>query len=289
MPEEPVRIPDLDPRSDAHIIGTLALPGFLVLVAGVIVIAIGVLGLGHWLIGDIASLTLTMLCAGIWILWVLADGPRILMHRRQWRTRRTDAQTSPAALPAFPAAHAADPFWTTDGLTWAMARLTLPPVMLLDESTLASWHVRLAQAIRMAVTHGVFIDVRAAQLPGSEVVPLRQIHPVIAMRWRWWAQTLGPQSVQSVVLVRMAWPQTNRDVAAPHFLAIEQAWRAGAGPGDWQWLSAALARDLAHHAANPANAYAAWQKTMQERTTRQAAFTDQSTPTGPRRRATPPL
>jgi hypothetical protein len=55
-------------------------------------------------------------------------------------------------------------------------------------------------------------------------------------------------------------------------LAVEQAWRAVSGPGDWQWCSAAVARDIANAAANPAQAYADWQRQVQDALLRSSAL-----------------
>lgn len=284
--ETPPHIPDLDPRADAHIIGTLALPGFLVLIAGIAVLVIIVLGLGHWLIGGWSSLALTVLLAGLWTLWIIADGPALWMRRRRWHRRRQLHAQPPGFPMMFPADHAADPFWTEDGMAWATARLTLPPVLLLDDAQMTAWHLRLAQAARMATVHGVGMDVTAAQLPGSTILPSRNLPPVMAARWQWWAQQLGPQSVQAVILVRLGWPDPHRDAASLHFLSVEQAWRAASGPGEWQWLSAALARDLAQAASHPAQAYARWQKTIYDHLHQeQQPTTTESRP----RRASPPI
>ncbi len=264
-PTDHPHIPDLDPRADAHIVGSLTLMGFIVLALGIVLIALIVLVIGHFILGGYLSAALTLLIAGGWTFWVIVDGPHHLWLRHRWGQRHHPASTLPDVPLNFPAAHAQDPFWTGHGMTWAMARLTLPPVILLEESQVIAWHARLAQALRMAATHGVWIDVRAAQLPGSEVVPPPTMTPLMAERWRWWAQQVGPASVQSMVMIRMAWPQTQRDAAAIHFLAVEQAWRAAPGPGEWQWLSAMSARELSRAAANPAEAYAHWQSLIQNR------------------------
>ena len=88
----------------------------------------------------------------------------------------------------------ADPLWTSHGTTWAIALLTLPPTTLLEPDVLTAWHQRLAQALRVAMAHGILIDIRSMQLPGSDIVLTETVeNPTIQTRWQWWIQTLGPR------------------------------------------------------------------------------------------------
>ena len=257
-------IPDLDPRSDAHIIGRLTLSRFLILLGGIGFLTLLLMSLGSAIWGALPSLILTVVLGGLWSLWIIAEGPETWMRRRHWRQRQ-GIRTRLSGWPVtFIANQAADPFWTADGATWAVAQLTLPPVVLLDEDRVAAWHHRLAQALQMAIMHGLMADVRTAQLPGSWIVPQGDLNPVTAARWQWWMQSIGPQSIHDTVIIRLGWPTTERNTAALHFLSVEQAWRSIPGPGDWQWLSAATARQLVDAAANPAQTYALWSQAVRQ-------------------------
>ena len=124
MNSEMPNIPDLDPRSDAHIIGRLTLSRFLVLLGGIACLTLLIVGLGSVIWGGLTSLILTVILGGLWSLWIIVEGPQTWMRRRAWQQRR-GTRSRLAGLPlTFAANQATDPFWTADGATWAMAQLT---------------------------------------------------------------------------------------------------------------------------------------------------------------------
>lgn len=258
MPERPI-LPDLDPRTDAHIIGNLALPGFLLLLVGATIIVLVGMLIGPLIIGIVWSLGISILVAIAWSIWIIADGPAQMIRTYRWKQRHQVHAALPGLPMPFSAGQEADPLWTSHGITWAMALLTLPPTTLLESDALTTWHQRLAQALRVAMAHGILIDIRSTQLPGSDIIPTETVeNPTIQARWQWWIQMLGPRSVISLVTVRMGWASTQRDPAWIHFQSVEQAWAAMPGPGQWQWLSALSARDLVNASANPPDTYGHW-------------------------------
>ena len=257
MTERPL-IPDLDPRADAHVIGKMTLSGLLILLAGVAVIALIILLIVPIFLGELAALFITFVLSAAWGVWIMTGGPANWMRHRHWRERHELTENPPGLPLTIPAGQAHDPVWSAGGATWGVARLTLPPTGLIDAEQLRGWHQSLAQAVRVSSAHGLIVDIRTAQLPGSTVVPPVTTDPVMTARWRWWVQTMGPRSAATEVYLRMGWPDPRRDPAWVHFQSVEQAWRAVPGPGDWQWLSASSAQEMTRDAANPAAAYSQW-------------------------------
>lgn len=286
MPERPM-IPDLDPRADAHVIGKMALSGLLILLAGVTVIALIVLTIVPIFLGELISLFITLVLSAAWSLWIITDGPSTMMRHRHWRERHQLSANPPGLPLLIPAGQARDPVWSAGGAAWCVARLMLPPVSLIDAEQMRAWHQRLAQAMRVSSAHGLIMDIRTSQLPGSTVVPPVTTDPVMTERWRWWLQTVGPRSATTEVYLRMGWPDSRRDPAWVHFQSVEQAWRAVPGPGDWQWLSASSAQAMARDAANPAAAYSQWVESVLEHLPPVPGVISLTSPKGGKRRVMP--
>ncbi|POB09680.1 hypothetical protein [Sulfobacillus sp. hq2] len=257
MADRPV-IPDLDPRTDAHVIGKMTFSGLAILLGGMAILVPMVLFLVTPLLGWLVAMAIALVLSSGLGVWIAVDGPAMMARRLRWRQRHVLTDNPPGLSPGIPANQAPDPVWSVGGATWAVARLVLPPTNLVDASQVDAWHHRLAQAVRVAAAHGLVLDIRTAQLPGSAVMPATTPDPVMVARWQWWVQAVGPRSVNTEVYLRMGWPDPRRDPAWVHFQSVEQAWRAVPGPGDWQWVSAASAQAITQDAANPAAAYSRW-------------------------------
>lgn len=256
------RIPDLDPRADAHLWGSITIPVGAALVGGWLLLGMGALALSH-LIGLAAAGLPALAVGAAGTAWVAADGPARAWHRRQWRrrARRTPRAAGPLdwGRHAPEPRHRPDPIWVADGAAWAVAVLSLPPTAWIAPADLAAWHRKLAAAIRAAAAHGLVVDVIAAQAPGGRWRPSAPVaHPVLAARWRWWVLEVGRSSVQTDVWLRLGWPRPDRDAAWMHCEAVAQAWAAEPGPGGWHWLTGEGAWDAAAAGMDPARATQAW-------------------------------
>ncbi|MCL6564366.1 MAG: hypothetical protein K6U87_15325, partial [Firmicutes bacterium] len=224
MIPEPPRIPDLDPRADAHLWGRITLPVGAALVAGWL--ALGVLALlAARVVGLAAAGIPAALGGGLATAWVAADGPGRAWRRREWRRRWRRAPREEGPLDwgrhAPDPRHRRDPVWVADGCAWAAAFLSLPPTAWLADEDRAAWHRKLAAALRTAAAHGLVVDVIAAQMPGGRWAPARPVdHPLLAARWRWWVLEVGQASVQTGVWLRLGWPRPERDAAWLHCEAV---------------------------------------------------------------------